>query len=108
MYSTAPKIELILHPGTTPEELTFVTDAIHHWSALANYMSIFHELRIIVEGGAYLTAKDTAAFWHAVIPPDAVEDIIVDGKSLSEIENNINPDCDGEVDVPAADTYVRS
>ena len=104
MKNTAPNIELTLHPGTTPEDLHIIADAIAEWCALTSNCRVFHELRLTLMGGPYLTSEDTAAFWRAMVPPGAVEDIVIDGTSWMESDNHINPDCDGEADVPDAAT----
>ena len=100
--TTAPKIEIVLHPHTRPEQLQVIQDAIAYWCALSEHYRVFHELRLTINGGPYLSPNDTIAFWRAAVPPGAVAEVVVDGKNLTAECDTYPGWNDAEADISAA------
>ena len=76
--------ELILKPGATLKEHLATAFAITKWCTWAAEHPLIKEQRVIVKGGPYLTRDETLKLLRQLIPPEFVQDVLVDGRSWND------------------------
>jgi hypothetical protein len=76
---------------------------------LTRQARLSRQVHLVIRGGPYLTSEETATIWRELIPPGAVEDVLINGTSWTEIENNNHNFSGTEADMPDyAASYTRS
>jgi hypothetical protein len=85
-----------------PKNHRAVAFAIATWCDIAATAALSREIRITIEGGPYFTAQEMRDLWQELLPPGAVDDLLIGGRS-------INAECDaGNMASPVAQRARRA
>ena len=75
-------IELICKQGVgTHNDCMAIGLALALWCEMSEAAEVNRQVRIKIDGGPFLTVPEQRAIWHTILPPDAVEDVLLDGHS---------------------------
>jgi hypothetical protein len=80
--------ELVLKPGTTPEQHSELVIAIAAWLDLATAYPLIRRLRISICGGPPLTREETLMRWAEILPPGLVDDVLIGGHSWRDTSSS--------------------
>jgi hypothetical protein len=74
-------IELVLKPGINLRNCCAVIRAIITWYILTRRVHVSQQLHLIIKGGPCLAPETREAYWLGMVPLDAVDRILIDGKT---------------------------